>query len=736
MSDQERQQPTAINKLYMKGFKSFQRQTAIPFYDGMTAIVGSNGSGKSNIIDAMSFVMGKRSSKLRAEKMEQLIFNGGENRTPADEAIVRLHLDNESGCFDEFVEDDDSPDEVVIGRKVTRNGYSTYRFNATNCKRAKIDDVLDAAGIDPSGYHFIRQGKIKDIVNRTPVERRNIIDDISGISSYEQKKEKAMDELEDAQEQLGELEIKEEMKQERLDQLREEKEAAEEYRELEQKKQKLKYSILKMRQKELKNQMEQLGESEKEERIEELEERVDELDDKMEDIEDEIDELEDEMASDRDTSIVEEIERIKGKIERKKGEIENKQDKIEDIEGLLDDYEKLSGYQGKDRAVKRVLDMDKDDVYGTVGQLVHYDDRHAVAIETAMGGRIDNIVVEDRSTANECVNFLKRNNIGRATFLPLDKVSTRSRSGSSKRAAKKPGVVGFATDLVDYDSQYENAISHVLGDTLVAEDLESVKSAGRVRAVTLDGDIMRKGGSITGGKKKRSRSKRKSSSSSSINPEEKRKQKEQLEDEIEELKEEIGNLNQLLDEKREEQEQQSQVSEEHKEQKEQLKEEKEELRQERKEKAEELQRLRSKIQDVQKKRAKFEAELGNVEEDLEDYQDMDEDQVMEEDIANLRRKRTRTINKMNDLGNVNERAIEEFEEFKEEYEEFKERLDEIRDEKREIEQIIEDIEQRKKEKFMNTLGKVAEEFDRIFQDLFKGGEADLELEEEGNIDSG
>ncbi len=738
MPDDEDQATTSITKLYMKGFKSFQRQTAIPFYDGMTAIVGSNGSGKSNIIDAMSFVMGKRSSKLRAEKMEQLIFNGGESRKPSEEAIVRLHLDNTSGVFDAFIEDDEDKDEIVIGRKVTRSGYSTYRFNGTNCKRSKIDDVLETAEIDSAGYHFVRQGRITSIVKQTPVERRKIIDDISGISSYEAKKEKAMDELEEVNEHLSDLTIKEELKKDRLERLRQEKDDAEQYQKLQEKKKRLKYSILKTRQKELNNQMDELGEAEKEDRIEELEQKVDDLDGELEDIEDELEDVQDQMESDRDSTIAGEIERIKGKIENKKDEIQNKRDKIEDIENLLNEYEKLSDYSGKNRAVKKVLDQDMDGVYGTVGQLVHYDERYSVAMETAMGGRIDNIVVESQDVATKCVTFLKRNNIGRATFLPLEKVSSRNRSGSSKRAQKKPGVIDFALELVDYDSQYHDAISHVLGDTLIAEDLESLKSAGRIRAVTLDGDIMRKGGSITGGKKKRSRTKRKKSSSSgsSINPEKKRKQKEQLQDEISDLKDDIGQLNRLLDEKREEEQQQSQVSEELKEHKDELKEEKEDVRQERKEAAEKLQRLRSKIGKVQKKRAKFEAELGNVEEDLEDFKDMDEDDILDNSLKNLRSKRTRTINKMNDLGNVNMRAIEEFKEFKDEYEEFKDKIDEIRDEKREINEIIEDIEARKEQAFMETLEKVTAEFDRLFQELFEGGSADLELEEEGNIDSG
>ena len=103
----ERKAQTKINKVTAKGFKSFQRKTSIPFYKGLTAVVGENGNGKSNILDGISFVFGKRSSQLRAEKLEQLIFNGGDNRKAADHAHVTVYLDNSSGVFDEFIEDED-----------------------------------------------------------------------------------------------------------------------------------------------------------------------------------------------------------------------------------------------------------------------------------------------------------------------------------------------------------------------------------------------------------------------------------------------------------------------------------------------------------------------------------------------------------------------------------------------------------------------------------------------------
>ncbi len=720
-----------IQKLYLKGFKSFQRQTAIPFFPGLTAIVGSNGSGKSNIMDAMRFVMGTRSSQLRAEKLPQLIFNGGEDRKPAEEAVVKLYLDNSDGTFDELLEEDS--DTVVIGRKIKRNGYSTYRFQGNNCKRSKIDKVLEVAGVSDSGYHFVRQGQVTEIVERTPVERREIVDRISGISSYEDKKEKSLEELEEVENRLERFEIKKEMKKDRLENLREQKEAAEKLQKLQDEKRRIKYSILRAREDALKNQMEALGESDKEEEISQKEEELESIDEELEELEIKKEEIEESIESEKDSNIVTEIERLKGKIERKKDKIENKRDKINNIDSLLEEYEKISDYSGSNRAVKKVLEQGFDGVHGTVGQLIHYEERFAVGIETAMGGKYDNVVVDSRDVANRCINFLKKNNVGRATFLPMDKISSRNRSSSSKRAVKMAGVIDFALNLVDYDQKYEKVMSYVLGDTLVCENLKSLSNAGRVRAVSLDGDIMRKGGSMTGGRKRRKRSKRKSKSS--LNPEKKKKEKEKLEEEISELKKEIGNLNKLLEDKREEEEEKSQVSDELKQEKKEIKQEMKEKREERKELAEEINRLKRKIGDVRKKRARFEGELENISDELEAYEGEELERV-EGSVDELKRKKSNVVRKINRLGNVNMKAIEEYHNFKEEYDEFKEKFNSIKNEKEEIEEMIAEIEAKKEEKFMNTMEKVSDKFGEIFQTLFEGGDAYLELEEEGNIDSG
>ena len=176
---------TRITKVELEGFKSFRNRLSIPFFNGMTAVVGENGSGKSNLFDAVSFVMGRRSSQLRADRLEHLIFNGGDRYSASDSAEVLLHLDNEDGAFNRFMENGEAPPpEVTLGRRITRKS-STYTFMGRSCPRSQIDEMLEAGRIDPDGQQLIAQGRITEIIRRSPVRRREIIEEVSGIAAYD-----------------------------------------------------------------------------------------------------------------------------------------------------------------------------------------------------------------------------------------------------------------------------------------------------------------------------------------------------------------------------------------------------------------------------------------------------------------------------------------------------------------------------------------------------------------------
>lgn len=686
----------------------------------------------SNIIDGLSFVLGRRSSKIRAKRLEQLIFNGGKGRKPSDHAYVTLHLDNEEEKFDEFVEEEETPDTITIGRKVTRNS-STYKFMGKNCKYEKIDDILNKAEIDPSGYHFIEQGEITKIIKKSPKQRREIIDEISGIKSYEEKKEKAMEELEEAKKKLDEHQVLIEERKERLEQLEDEKETAEKYKKLEEDKKALENSIVYKKQKDLNKELENLKEKKKnkEEKKESLKEKLDDQDEKLKELEEELEEIEEKIEDQMDNTLMKDIEHLKNKIVRKKEKIESKRNEIERIKETMEEIKRIRKKKGS-KAVKAVLNMDKEGVYGTVRDLMHSGDKYSVAIETAAGGHMNDVIVDSRETAIDCVNYLKRNNIGRVRFLPLDKLKTWSHSSKSKIAHKMPGVIDYAINLVDYDSEYEKAFKYVFRDTLVSEDLESVEKAKNVRVVTLDGDIMSKGGAVTGGSKK----KKKSKSGKNFNVRKKKKKIESLEKEVESLKEEIGELNQVLEEKKEKEENQDQVSEE-------LKDRRKEINEKLKEKRKGRERTYNKIAKLRSNLSNISGKIEQLKKDIEESKEgeLPEDfkipeKYAEKSLKSFKSEKSKTLKEMNSLGPVNLRSIDEYKKFKKEYEEFKEKVDKLKDEKIEVENLIEEIESKKKEKFTDALEALSEEFNNIFQKLFDGGKASLELEEEGNIDSG
>jgi chromosome segregation protein len=183
-----------IEKLVIEGFKSYGRQRIeIPLGEGFIAVVGPNGAGKSNIGDAISFALGIATSKaLRAKNLSYLIFS--KDGEKADYAYVEVHFKN-FGAFPVPEED------VIVSRKVYRDGRSIFRINGQVVKEKELSDFLSKAGIYENGYNVVLQGDIVRFLKMTPVERRKLIEEVAGIGEYEERKQKALV-------QLGEVELK------------------------------------------------------------------------------------------------------------------------------------------------------------------------------------------------------------------------------------------------------------------------------------------------------------------------------------------------------------------------------------------------------------------------------------------------------------------------------------------------------------------------------------------------
>ena len=652
-----------IEKIEMKGFKSYgNKKVVVPLARGFTAIVGANGSGKSNIGDAVLFVLGGLSAKaMRASRISDLIFAGSKGEPPAKYAEVAMYFNNEDRGFpvDE--------DEVVIKRRVYPDGRSAYWLNGKRATRSEIIDLLSAAMISPEGYNLVLQGDITKFIKMSPTERRLIIDEISGIAEYDSKKEKALDELKRAEENLARVDLLIREVKAQLDKLEKERNDALRYLDLKERVEKAKVTLLlgeikrleriieegSTRDREIEAEIEALSvrlkdiakeivakekelaeverelEEKSEDGILEVTRRISDVKSKIEmakkniesakrEIEesqrrlkrakDELKRISEEVEKSRNAikrwssrreklladikmleasrnelvvklgeidrryslareefdKVVEELEETKKNLYMKESEIEKfteeierartritqanlkrnalrerieetkrafeeKRSELSEVEGKLSKAEarlrklekeleektaklrKLEPELAKakeelikaeaqrevrgNRAVEFLKKSNIPGLYGTLGELITVKDgRYALAVEVALGGNYDNVVVEDDSVAEKAIKLLKEKKLGRLTFLPLNKIKPRS-------MREKPSLGIPAMDVVSYDPRFRNAVAYALGDTLIVENMEEARSVGigKVRMVTLGGELLERSGAITGG---------------------------------------------------------------------------------------------------------------------------------------------------------------------------------------------------------------------------------------------
>ncbi len=187
-----------IEKLEIIGFKSFGDKTAFTFHPGITCIVGPNGCGKSNIVDAFRWVLGEQSAKsLRGEKMEEVIFDGSTSKKPRGMAEVTLYLSGiNGGRPDQEENGDSSPDSASVTRRLYRSGDSEYMLNKSQCRLKDIRDLFLDTGLEVKSYSILEQARITEILNAKPVERRFLIEEVAGVLKYNVRKKEALSKLE------------------------------------------------------------------------------------------------------------------------------------------------------------------------------------------------------------------------------------------------------------------------------------------------------------------------------------------------------------------------------------------------------------------------------------------------------------------------------------------------------------------------------------------------------------
>ncbi|MDR1507416.1 MAG: AAA family ATPase [Treponema sp.] len=190
-----------LKRLDIFGFKSFADRTQVEFANGITALLGPNGCGKSNVVDAVKWVLGEQAAKtLRAEKMEDVIFNGTENRKPLNVAEVTLTLTNEEGLLPLDIS------EVEIKRRLYRSGESEYYINGAPVRLKEVRELFWDTGVGKAAYSVMEQGKIDQILSSKPEERRYLFEEAAGITRYKVKSAEAGRKLEKTEENMRQVE--------------------------------------------------------------------------------------------------------------------------------------------------------------------------------------------------------------------------------------------------------------------------------------------------------------------------------------------------------------------------------------------------------------------------------------------------------------------------------------------------------------------------------------------------
>ncbi len=217
-----------LKSIKLAGFKSFVDPTTTNFPENLTAVVGPNGCGKSNIIDAVRWVMGESSAKhLRGESMADVIFNGSNARKPVAQASIELIFDNSdatvTGEYGKF-------NEISVKRQVTRDGQSNYFLNGTKCRRKDIADIFLGTGLGPRSYAIIEQGMISRLIEAKPEELRVYIEEAAGISKYKARRRETENRIRRTRENLERLtDIRDELERQ-LERLSRQASAAEKYK--------------------------------------------------------------------------------------------------------------------------------------------------------------------------------------------------------------------------------------------------------------------------------------------------------------------------------------------------------------------------------------------------------------------------------------------------------------------------------------------------------------------------
>ncbi len=632
-----------LRKVEINGFNSFGKKTVIEFPEGISAIVGPNGSGKSNVIDSICFGLGYPSRNLRAANAQELIHSGSAGNLP--HAKVGLTFNN-------------GKEVLEVDRKVDRKGKSTYHLNSVTTTLDDVHDTLSKHAIPKNGYNIVMQNDVMKFIEIKPKERRQVLDQISGISGYEEKKKKSLEELSVVERRISDTNLILSEKKGYLEEIGKDREIAMKYQAMQDELKKSKsvyfYSTLYDLNGEADLMAGKLSGFAKDKDIKIIElaridEQAEEMQKKLEEITKKIlhgpggesGKMKGEMGA-LNSAIEkkqEEIQFLKGEIEglegKKKenagkqreiaGEIKGKEADIKklrveiekvtkalaakekereaktaeydnselialekerkglseavfeakksltiidkDLEAAAKRQEELAESLSQKKATLKILESEVKErekdltklgaeaekvgklsaqleetknklsemfqefarteseiktiermeakigeseslkfvtankakgYIGLVSELGKAPDKYRTALEAAVGDKGKCIVVKDDKAAQFYIEGLRKGKIGRATFLPLDKIKGPETGPIGGDGA---GVVGYAKDLIKCEERYQKVFDFVFGDTVVVRDIDAARGVGigSIKMVTLEGDVLAKGGAMTGG---------------------------------------------------------------------------------------------------------------------------------------------------------------------------------------------------------------------------------------------
>ena len=560
-----------LKRIELQGFKSFADKTVIQFDQDITGIVGPNGCGKSNVNDAIRWVLGEQSVKsLRSgTNMSDIIFSGSEYRKPVNMARVTLVFDNSTRVFDSDF------DEIEITRQILRaNNEASYFINKTPCRLKDINDLVMDTGLGKDSLSIITQGNISSFADAKPEDRRSLFEEAAGVAKYKKRKKISLSKLEQTKENLDRLQdILDELERQ-IGPLEKQAKKAEKYISLREKLSKIEISVLVEDIDQYNEKINQINKElfdiqamhtsenaelfKQETRLESirkemyaLDKQINELQGKYTKAMEENYQLErrkieqdekrkymlkvaDKKARQKEIQAMLEEARFEyqdrhQRLMQTQQDLNNRRNIVNDLKTKISKarYESdqanniLTQLQNRRQVLENMMKQpfahqqgvrsvmqaknSLSGVYGVVSELLIAHADKALAVNAALGGSIYQIITKNEADARNAISFLKRNRSGRATFLPLSVCHPRKMNEQVITiASTSPGFLGFASECVDCKEIFDPVKERLLGNVIVVDTLQNAnETAKRLRyaykIVTLDGDIVHTGGSMTGG---------------------------------------------------------------------------------------------------------------------------------------------------------------------------------------------------------------------------------------------